>query len=1132
MLCAPARLSTDQRTNGPTDNERVKPQEPIPHNYSMSKLNAIFALTSLVLLAVTGGMVFYDYVRGWKWFQLEFNRVQEQRIRQELTALNDAQTRKRLADLDKEMRDGQVEIAHNRQAYVAAQKDLEEWEGRHYAADQDYRFAKAVLDAKRYEAEAAVVQHRSDAREKRIDYDAQAKKVNDLNLRLQQVTRDRDAARAHVNHFLEKITEHETRRKELTAAMDLLNKQLSKVSLDNSANIVLNLPMLDFVNPTLKIDQVVLNDLFIEMNYMSVPRVDRCMTCHRAIDRPGFESKKEARRLSDELQTKLEKNLIEPRRRAETEERVAQLKRIIDAPEEVLNPFRTHPKLDVFVGSASSHPYLEYGCTACHRGQDRATEFGRAGHTPMSRKMEKRWESANVSLLPGPWDYTKRNWGYEVNPFLETPMYPRQYYEAGCLRCHSGQVKVDQGDEISKATHMVELYGCHACHKINNWRFSELRKPGPNLDGIAEKTTPEWAFRWIANPSRFRATTRMPSFFYQRNMVGPMVPAADRAQNVKYQDAEIHAIVTYLFSKSTHRQWAAPNTGDAARGKEIVANVGCLACHLTQETITDDKGVTRVARRDDFPVERSFGFNLTGVGTKTHAGWIYNWIRNPKNYYASAPMPSLRLSDSEAADVTAYLVTLQKTKFMNDPLRPADPKTVRELAKTYLINTLTDRDAEARLDSMPMQEQLVYLGQRSIEKYGCYSCHEIKGFEGLKPIGTELTTEGSKALHLFDFGFAHEYTHNDGSKEHVLHTVPSWIYNKLRSPRIYDDRRAKVYNDKLKMPNFNMTPNEARLISMVVLGLTKERIGDAKIAAKDSRSRTAEEARKMISEHNCRGCHVVDHTGRAIAALISDTNFLPPDLSPQGARAQSAWLFQFLKDPTVTKIRPWMHVRMPTFHFTDEEAAKLVSGFAAAGNQQQFDTMKYVDPSPRNVAIGREVFAMVRCGQCHATTPVDPANPPVPNLQDMNALAPNLTLARLRLRHEWIADWIRRPDEMIPGTRMPANFPRDPQTGGFSSPLANAIDTPSFAAHKSALLPLFNNDEKALRQTMGDAVALTEFLRDYIWSIGITEMRTARPEAQPPVMTVPQQPVTTPPIPSLQTGELRSTAAGQGGSRR
>jgi cytochrome c2 len=1109
----------------------MKPQEPIPHNYSMPKLNAIFAISSLVLLAVTGGMVFYDYVRGWKWFQIEFNRIQEERIKQELTALNDAETRKKLSDLDKELREGQVEIAKNRRNYVVAQKNLEDWEGKHYAADQDYRFAKAVLDAKRYELEASVVQHRHDEHERRRAYDEQNAKVDQLNLRLQAVTRDRDAARARVDAFLENITEHENRRKQLTASMDLLNKQLSKVSLSNSANVILNLPMLDFVNPTLKIEQVVLNDLFIEMNYMSVPRVDRCMTCHRAIDRPGFESKKEARRLVEDLQTKLDRNLVQPSRRVETEQRVAQLQRTVEAPEEILNPFRTHPRLDTFVGSSSPHPYLEYGCTGCHRGQDRATEFGRAGHTPMSKKMEKRWRGATVGLMPGPWDYKKRNWAYEVNPFLDTPMYPRQHTEAGCLRCHSGQVNVHEGDEITKAMHMVELYGCHACHKIDNWRFTELQKPGPSLDGIAEKTTPEWTFRWIANPSRFRATTRMPSFFYQRNMIGPTIPAEERERNIRYQDAEIHSIVSYLFAKSSRRAWLGPNTGDAGRGKQLVESIGCMGCHIAQETITDDKG-TRVAHRTDFPLERHFGFNLTGTGTKTNPAWIYNWIRNPKNYDPNAPMPSLRLSEGEAADITAYLVTLQKPKFMDDPMRPADPRAVRELAKSYLISTLTDREAEARLDSMPMQEQLVYLGQRSIEKYGCYSCHDIKGFEGLKPIGTDLTIEGSKNIHLFDFGFAHDYEAHDGEHEHIMHTVPSWVYNKVRSPRIYDDKRSKPYNDKLKMPNFHLTPEEARLVTTVVLGLTKEKIAAAKLAANNPRARVAEEGRKLISQQNCRGCHVVDRTGRAIASLINDPNFLPPDLSPQGDRAQSPWLFQFLKDPTVTKIRPWMSVRMPTFHFTDAQAAKLVAGFAAEGDEQQFDTMKYTDPSPRDVAIGREVYAMLRCAQCHSTAPVDPANPPVPDVTDTTSLAPNLTLSKLRLRHDWIADWIRRPDEWIPGTRMPTNFPRDPETGGFTSPLAGAaLDSPQFAGSKAALLPYFGNDPEALRRTMSDAVALTNYLRDYIWSIGITEMRTARPEAQPPVMTAPQQPVT-PPIPTLQTGELGRAVAARGGSGR
>jgi cytochrome c2 len=1108
----------------------MKPQEPIPHNYPMAKLNLIFAVTSLGLLLSTGAMVFYDYVRGWKWFQLEFNRLQQQRIDQELRSANDAETRKQLAALDKEMREGQIEVARQRDEYVEAQKILEEWEGKHYAADQDYRFAKAVLDAKRYEVEAAIVQHRHDADAKQRDYNEHIQKVNRLNVRLQQVTRDRDAAQARVGKFLARMKAIEDRRKEIMADIVLLRKQRQSVALASN-NIILNAPMLDFIAPTLKIDQVVLNDLFIDMNYMSVPRVDRCQTCHRAIDRPGFESKKEAERLLTEVREQLDKNLVEPARRADAEARVASLERIMSAKQDILNPFRTHPRLDTFVGSASPHPLLEYGCTVCHRGQDRATEFGRAGHTPMSQRMEKRWKSAKVSLLPGPWDYGKREYAYAVNPFLDTPMYPRQYSQAGCIKCHGNQMEVASGEEINKATHMVELYGCHACHKIDNWRFAELRKPGPSLDGIAEKTTPEWTFRWIANPMRFRPTTRMPSFFYQRNMVGPAVPAHERALNVKYNDAEIHAIVTFLFAKSSRRQWTAGPAGDAVRGATLANSIGCMGCHIAQDIVKDDKGVVRVAHREDFPLERHYGFNLTGMGTKTHPGWIYNWVKNPKAYYASAPMPSLRLSDQEAADITAYLVSLQKPKFMEQPIRPPDPQIVRELAKGYLINALTDRDAEARLNSMPLSAQLEYLGQRSIEKYGCYSCHEIKGFEGLKPIGTDLTTEGSKNLHLFDFGFfgdathTHDYENWDKKKEHVLHTVPSWIYNKVRNPRIYDDRRTKPYNDKLKMPNFYLSPNEARLITTVVLGLTKEKVAANRLAANSPRLRQVEEGRKLISQHNCRGCHVVNRSGRAIASLINDPNFLPPDLTPQGERAQSPWLFAFLKDPTVMKIRPWMNVRMPTFHFTDQEAAVLVSGFAAEGNEPQFDTHQLATMPQKNVAIGREVYAMLRCQQCHSVVPVDPANPPVPNVADAQSLAPNLTLSKIRLRHDWVADWIRRPDEHIPGTRMPTNFPRNGQTGGFTSPLDMAIDTPQFAGHKAALRPYFDSDE-SLRKTMADAVALTNYLRDYIWSVGVERMRAPAVEGLPPFPIVPHnQPSTPAATPGVQTGESGGEAA-------
>ena len=36
--------------------------------------------------------------------------------------------------------------------------------------------------------------------------------------------------------------------------------------------------------------------------------------------------------------------------------------------------------------------------------------------------------------------------------------------------------------------------------------------------------------------------------------------------------------------------------------------------------------------------------------------------------------------------------------------------------------------------------------------------------------------------------------------------------------------------------------------------------------------------------------------------------------------------------------------------------------------------------------------------------------------------APNLSLANGRLKPDWIEDWIRRPNDIQPGTRMPTYF--------------------------------------------------------------------------------------------------------------
>ena len=83
----------------------MKPQEPIPHNYSMSTLNRIFALSSLGLLALTGALVMFDYVRGWKRFQIDFLRLQRDRIEQEHEGRGAAAEPRRAGQFDRKVRE-------------------------------------------------------------------------------------------------------------------------------------------------------------------------------------------------------------------------------------------------------------------------------------------------------------------------------------------------------------------------------------------------------------------------------------------------------------------------------------------------------------------------------------------------------------------------------------------------------------------------------------------------------------------------------------------------------------------------------------------------------------------------------------------------------------------------------------------------------------------------------------------------------------------------------------------------------------------------------------------------------------------------------------------------------------------
>jgi cbb3-type cytochrome oxidase cytochrome c subunit len=46
-------------------------------------------------------------------------------------------------------------------------------------------------------------------------------------------------------------------------------------------------------------------------------------------------------------------------------------------------------------------------------------------------------------------------------------------------------------------------------------------------------------------------------------------------------------------------------------------------------------------------------------------------------------------------------------------------------------------------------------------------------------------------------------------------------------------------------------------------------------------------------------------------------------------------------------------------------------------------------------------------------------------------MAPDLAKVPERLRADWLSQWLADPGKIMPGTRMPTNFPADPQENAY-----------------------------------------------------------------------------------------------------
>ncbi len=517
--------------------------------------------------------------------------------------------------------------------------------------------------------------------------------------------------------------------------------------------------------------------------------------------------------------------------------------------------------------------------------------------------------------------------------------------------------------------------GCYACHKTRG--FENLRKPGPILTKISGKLTQDWVKNWVRDPAAIKNVTWMPKVWYNSNSSAP----ADQARN----EVEINAAVAYLFANSDGYTpaVASPPKGDPKAGEQVVRTIGCLGCH-----IIDENDRAAVGPR------RTFGQPLKSVGSKTTYAWLYNWVRDPKHYSPGTYMPDLRLTDAQVADVATYLSTLTGSAGTAAPMTPTQAQ-FDEVLLDYLRNLMPLAEAQSRLAKMDANTKQLDLGQRVITRYGCFSCHDIKGFETTQPIGVDLSEEGSKLVTRLDFAFVD-----------IEHTKLEWFHKKLEDPRSFDQGRVLEPLEKLRMPNFHFNEVENERLKTAIMSFQRDVQPASALPARTAKRDYTVRGRALVRRQNCVGCHEIEGDGGDYQTVVTDPSLAPPMLTPEGAKVQPDWLYAFVQGPIT--IRPWLSVRMPTFGLDDARWNAIIDYFEATGNSiGSFRTYDHARADEHGGAGQGAVHA--------APVPEVPRARGIPADQPTDSLAPDLRMAYERLKPEWVLDWLRNPGRIQPG---------------------------------------------------------------------------------------------------------------------
>ena len=489
--------------------------------------------------------------------------------------------------------------------------------------------------------------------------------------------------------------------------------------------------------------------------------------------------------------------------------------------------------------------------------------------------------------------------------------------QASCIKCHERTDDLPGAETISIGQRLVVERGCVGCHDVEGFPTVKI---GPPLTFVGGKVSDKWLKTWLRDPHETYEKARMPNFMLS--------------------DEEIENIADFFvsLSKSEIKTMAAADTDvdeeKYQRGMAIYNNARCVICHPRE-----GRGGA---------LERVFAPDHTKIASKISKDWLFKWMKNPKEYHPETAMPHFRFTDEQLDDLVAFM----SAEFIDwDALEEEEERGEESVKK--------------EIDPASVEK-----GRELVRNYGCYGCHEIKGFENESKIGAELTSFGSKSVELLDFGVV----------KGLGHSWLDWTQAKLKDPR--------QFRAELRMPKFSFSDDDFEAL-LCLLKSFKERTIPVNYFVKSTTVDYEPQGKfgKIVKDLNCLVCHRIKDKGATFA----------PELTYEGSRVKREWLEDFLRAPDI--LRPLLK-QMPRFNMTDEEI-KTVADYIKLVLVDDDVLAREGLGGIRggNVEQGRKIYNEKGCEACHQIG------------DEGGAVGPNLSVAGDRLTPEYIYMHLKDPQK-------------------------------------------------------------------------------------------------------------------------